>query len=92
MIAEIAKFGRRAVAAARGESGKKWPVVRLCHCEARGREGDCARSAVGVLDRQIAETYERVLKSAAPARPATSAAPSRDFLATRNTSFGRPGL
>ncbi|MGY3106321.1 tetratricopeptide (TPR) repeat protein [Bradyrhizobium sp. LM6.9] len=37
---------RRAAVAARGEF-RQWPVVRLCHGEARGREDDLRRSTVG---------------------------------------------
>jgi hypothetical protein len=46
---------------------------------------------LGVLDRQIAETYERVLKSAGSRSAGDLRRTQRDFLATRNTSFGRPG-
>ena len=44
-----------------------------------------------VLDRQIAETYERVLKSASKRSAGDLRKTQRDFLTTRNASFGRPG-
>ena len=51
----------------------------------------CADPQLGALDRQIAETYERVLQSASKRAGNDLRRTQRDFLATRNASFGRPG-
>jgi len=44
-----------------------------------------------VLDRQIADTYARVLKSASGRSANDLRRSQREFLSARNASFGRPG-
>ena len=51
----------------------------------------CADPQLGMLDRQIAETYERMLKSAGKRSASELRKTQRDFLSHRNASFGRPG-
>ena len=51
----------------------------------------CADPQLGMLDRQIAEAYERVLKSMSRRSAADLRKSQHDFLATRNASFRRPG-
>ncbi|MCP3370473.1 tetratricopeptide repeat protein [Bradyrhizobium cajani] len=92
MIAEIAKFGATTSgpmhARSADDSGPSFD------CATARREVEkviCADPQLGVLDRQIAETYERVLKSANKRSAGDLRRTQRDFLATRNASFGRPG-
>lgn len=92
MIAEIAKFG----AASPGPMHARSPDDRgpSFDCATAKREVEqviCADPQLGVLDRQIAETYERVLKSASKRSAGELRKSQRDFLSTRNASFGRPG-
>ena len=51
----------------------------------------CADPQLGVLDRQLAEAYERVLKSMSRRSAADFRKSQQDFLATRDASFRRPG-
>jgi tetratricopeptide (TPR) repeat protein len=90
MIAEIAKFGdepRRPLAANSGNG----PSFDCATAKREVEKVICADPQLGVLDRQIAETYERVLKSASKRSAGDLRRTQRDFLATRNASFGRPG-
>lgn len=90
MMAEIAKFGTeplRALNAASG-NGLSFP------CATAKREVEkviCADPQLGVLDRQIAETFVRALKSAGKRASGELRKTQRDFLSLRNASFGRPG-
>lgn len=90
MMAEIAKFGAEAPRPLAANSGNG-PSF---DCAAAKREVEkviCADPQLGVLDRQIAETYERVLKSAGKRSAGALRRSQRDFLATRDASFRRPG-
>lgn len=89
MIAEIAKFG--------GEPARVLnasPSDPSFDCATAKREVEkviCADPQLGVLDRQIAEAYERVLKSAGKRSANSLRKSQRDFLLARDTSFRRPG-
>ena len=90
MIAEIAKFGdepQRPLAANSGNG----PSFECATARREVEKVICADPQLGVLDRQIAETYERVLKSASKRSANDLRKTQRDFLSTRNASFGRPG-
>jgi uncharacterized protein len=90
MIAEIAKFGDEPSRPLQANSGNG-PSF---DCDTARREVEkmiCADPQLGMLDRQIAETYARVLKSARGQSASDLRKTQRDFLATRNTAFGRPG-
>ncbi|WP_247281439.1 MULTISPECIES: lysozyme inhibitor LprI family protein [unclassified Bradyrhizobium] len=90
MIAEIAKFGSEPLRAMNAASGN----AASFDCATATREVEkviCADPQLGVLDRQIAETYERVLRAATARLAADLRKNQRDFLTTRNASFGRPG-
>lgn len=92
MIAEIAKFG----AASPGPMHARSPDDRgpSFDCATAKREVEqviCADPQLGVLDRQIAEAYARVLKSAGKRGADGLRKSQRDFLVTRDASFRRPG-
>ena len=53
----------------------------------------CSDARLSALDRDLGEAYTKLLKSAANDSPRAASAlraQQRDFIATRNTSFGRP--
>ena len=56
-----------------------------------GKQAVVADPQLGVLDRQLAEAYERVLKSMSRRSAADFRKSQQDFLATRDASFRRPG-
>jgi tetratricopeptide (TPR) repeat protein len=92
MIAEIAKFGaepsRPLHAPSEDSSGPSF------ECATAKREVEkmiCADPQLMVLDRQIADTYVRLLKTAGSRAAGELRRTQRDFLATRNSAFGRPG-
>ncbi|WP_027575412.1 tetratricopeptide repeat protein [Bradyrhizobium sp. WSM1743] len=92
MIAEIARFGAASPglmhARSADDSGPSFD------CVTAKREVEkviCADPQLGVLDRQIAEAYERVLKSASKRSADDLRKSQRDFLVTRDASFRRPG-
>ena len=89
MIAEIAKFGDEPARALNAT-----PSNPSFDCATAKREVEkviCADPQLGVLDRQIAEAYERVLKSASKRYANSLRKSQRDFLAMRDASFRRPG-
>ncbi|PSO33859.1 tetratricopeptide repeat protein [Bradyrhizobium sp. MOS002] len=90
MIAEIAKFGGEPLRPLAATSGNG-PSFDCATAKREVEKVICADPQLGVLDRQIAETYERVLKSARSRSAGDLRRTQRDFLATRNMSFGRPG-
>ena len=90
MMAEIAKFGAEPPRPFAANSGNG-PSFDCASAKREVEKVICADPQLGVLDRQLAETYERVLKSRAGARPRDLRKSQRDFLATRNASFRRPG-
>lgn len=92
MIAEIARFGaqpsRPLHARSADDSGPSFD------CATAKREVEkmiCSDPQLGVLDRQIADTYARVLKSSSGRTASDLRRTQRDFLNARNASFGRPG-
>jgi tetratricopeptide (TPR) repeat protein len=90
MIAEIAKFGAEPPRPLAANSGNG-PSF---DCGAAKREVEkviCADPQLGMLDRQLAEAYERVLKSASGRIASDLRKSQRDFLVTRDASFRRPG-
>lgn len=89
MIAEIAKFGgepARVLNAAASE-----PSFDCASAKREVEKVICADPQLGVLDRQIAEAYERVLKAASKRSADGLRKSQRDFLAMRDASFRRPG-
>ncbi len=90
MIAEIAKFGTEPPRALNAPSGNG-PSFACATARREVEKVICADPQLGVLDRQIAETYERVLKAASKRAAGDLRKTQRDFLNLRNASFGRPG-
>lgn len=90
MIAEIAKFGTEPPRALNVASGNG-PSFDCATAKREVEKVICADPQLGVLDRQIAETYERVLKAANKRAAGDLRKTQRDFLSLRNASFGRPG-
>jgi len=90
MIAEIAKFGAEAPRPMAANSGSG-PSFDCASAKHEVEKVICADPEFGALDRRIAETYERVLKSASKRSANDLRKTQRDFLATRNASFARPG-
>ena len=90
MIAEIAKFGSEPQRPLAANSGNG-PSFDCATAKREVEKVICAHPQLGVLDRQIAETYERVLKSASKRSVGDLRKTQRDFLTTRNARFGRPG-
>src|SRR5262249_28760590 len=92
MIAEIAKFGARPSRPLHARSADdSGPSFDCATAKREVEKGICAEPHLGVLDRQIADTYARVLKSSSGRTAADLRRTQRDFLGARNTSFGRPG-
>ncbi len=90
MIAEIAKFGAEPPRPLAANSGSG-PSFDCADAKREVEKVICADPQLGVLDRQIAETYERVLKSASGRSASDLRKSQRDFLVTRDASFRRPG-
>jgi tetratricopeptide (TPR) repeat protein len=90
MTAEIAKFGAEPVRPLNAASGGG-PSFDCATAKREVEKVICADPQLAVLDRQIADTYARVLKSTSSRTAAELRRTQRDFLATRNTAFGRPG-
>ncbi|MGY3123091.1 uncharacterized protein ACVWXQ_007028 [Bradyrhizobium sp. S3.14.4] len=90
MMAEIAKFGAEPLRPLAANSGNG-PSFDCATAKREVEKVICADPQLGVLDRQIAETYERVLKVTKGRSAGDLRKTQRDFLATRNASFGRPG-
>jgi uncharacterized protein len=89
MIAEIAKFGDEPARALNAT-----PSNPSFDCATAKREVEkviCADPQLGVLDRQIAEAYERALRSASKRSANSLRKSQREFLAARDASFRRPG-
>ncbi|MHB0771429.1 tetratricopeptide repeat protein [Bradyrhizobium sp. 5.13L] len=89
MIAEIAKFGAEPLRPLNAASGNG-PSFDCATAKREVEKVICADPQLGVLDRQIAEAYERALKLANKRSAGDLRGTQRDFLATRNASFGRP--
>ena len=92
MTAEIAKFGAaspRPIHAHSPDDGG--PSFDCATAKREVEKVICADPQLGVLDRQIAEAYERVLKSAGKRAIDGLRKSQRDFLVTRDASFRRPG-
>ena len=89
MIAEIAKFGgepARVLNAAASD-----PSFDCASAKREVEKVICADPQLGVLDRQIAEAYERVLRASKGRFAGDLRKSQRDFLVTRDASFRRPG-
>jgi len=90
MIAEIARFGGTPTRPLNAPDNNG----PSSDCATARREVEkviCADPQLGTLDRRIADTYERLLKSSSPRSASELRRTQRDFLTTRNTAFGRPG-
>ncbi|WP_298884188.1 tetratricopeptide repeat protein [uncultured Bradyrhizobium sp.] len=90
MMAEIARFGAQTPNPLAANSGNG-PSF---DCSSARREVEkviCADPQLGALDRQLAEAYERVLKSMSRRAAADLRKSQHEFLATRDASFRRPG-
>jgi tetratricopeptide (TPR) repeat protein len=90
MIAEIAKFGAEPLRPLAANSGNG-PSFDCATAKREVEKVICADPQLGVLDRQIAETYERVLKGSKGRSAGDLRKTQRDFLVTRDASFHRPG-
>jgi tetratricopeptide (TPR) repeat protein len=90
MIAEIAKFGAEPLRPLAANSGNG-PSFDCAMAKREVEKVICADPQLGVLDRQIAETYERVLKAASKRSAVDLRKSQREFLVTRDASFRRPG-
>ncbi|QIO36649.1 tetratricopeptide repeat protein [Bradyrhizobium sp. 1(2017)] len=90
MIAEIAKFGAEPPRALNAEAGNG-PSFDCATAKREVEKVICADPQLGVLDRQIAETYERVLRISKGRSAGDLRKTQRAFLTTRNAGFGRPG-
>lgn len=90
MMAEIAKFGAAPSQPLAANSGNGSSF----DCADAKREVEkaiCADPQLGMLDRQLAEAYERALKSMSRRSAADLRKSQHDFLAIRDASFRRPG-
>lgn len=90
MIAEIAKFGAEPSRPLQANAGNG-PSFDCATAKREVEKMICADPQLGVLDRQIADTYARVLKGVSGRSANDLRKTQRDFLATRNTAYGRPG-
>ncbi|AMA55602.1 tetratricopeptide repeat protein [Bradyrhizobium sp. CCGE-LA001] len=90
MIAEIAKFGAEPPRALSAEAGNG-PSFSCATAKREVEKVICADAQLGVLDRQIAETYERVLRTSKGRSASDLRKTQREFLTTRNASLRRPG-
>lgn len=90
MIAEIQKFGagpQRPLNAAAGNG----PSFSCATAKREVEKVICADAQLGALDRAISESYLRQLKTASGRGASALRQGQRDFLATRNAKFGKPG-
>ena len=90
MMAEIAKFGAEPPQPLAANSGNG-PSFDCADAKREVEKVICADPQLGMLDRQLAEAYERVLKSMSRRSAADLRKSQHDFLATRDASFRRPG-
>ncbi|KRQ00236.1 tetratricopeptide repeat protein [Bradyrhizobium manausense] len=90
MMAEIARFGAEAPHPLAANSGNG-PSFDCASAKREVEKVICADPQLGALDRQLAEAYERVLKSMSRRQAAGLRKSQHDFLATRDASFRRPG-
>lgn len=90
MMAEIAKFGAEPPQSLAANSGNG-PSFDCTSAKREVEKVICADPQLGMLDRQLAEAYERALKSMSRRSAADLRKSQHDFLATRDASFRRPG-
>lgn len=90
MMAEIAKFGAAPSQPLVANSGDG-PSFDCADAKREVEKVICADPQLGMLDRQLAEAYERALKSMSRRSAADLRKSQHDFLATRDASFRRPG-
>ncbi|MCA1390111.1 MULTISPECIES: tetratricopeptide repeat protein [unclassified Bradyrhizobium] len=92
MIAEIARFGAASPGPMHARSADdSGPSFKCATAKREVEKVICADPQLGVLDRQIAETYERVLRASKGRSASDLRKTQREFLTTRNASFRRPG-
>lgn len=90
MMAEIAKFGAEPPQPLAVNSGNG-PSFDCTSAKREVEKVICADPQLGMLDRQLAEAYERALKSMSRRSAADLRKSQHDFLATRDASFRRRG-
>jgi uncharacterized protein len=89
-MAEIARFGAQAPNPLAANSGNG-PSFDCTSAKREVEKVICADPQLGALDRQLAEAYERVLRSMNRRSAADLRKSQHEFLATRDASFRRPG-
>jgi tetratricopeptide (TPR) repeat protein len=90
MLTEIAKFGAEASRPLSAGSGSG-PSFDCVTARREVEKVICADPQLGALDRQIADTFSRVLKTSNGRAASDLRRSQREFLAARNSGFGRPG-
>ena len=90
MITEIAKFGAVPPQPLAANSGNG-PSFDCAHARREVEKVICADPQLGMLDRQLAEAYQRVLRSMSRRSAADLRKSQHEFLATRDASFRLPG-
>lgn len=90
MLAEIARFGAEPQRPLAANSGNG-PSFDCASARREVEKVICADPELGMLDRQIADSYGRVLKAASKRAANDLRRSQRDFLTARDASFGRPG-
>lgn len=90
MMAEIARFGAEPPRPLAANSGNG-PSFDCGTAKREVEKVICADPELSALDRQLAEAYERALKSMSRPSAADLRKSQHNFLATRDASFRRPG-
>ena len=89
MKAEIARFG--SAAPSRLIATDTHPSFDCEAAKLKVEQAICADPQLGALDRQIAETYTKLLNNAGGRAADALRRAQRDFLTARNAGFGKPG-
>jgi uncharacterized protein len=89
MKAEIARFG--AAAPQPLHAAEPHPSFDCAAASLPVEQAICADPQLGALDHQIADSYSRLIGNASGRSANSLRRAQRDFVATRNNSFGKPG-
>ena len=89
MKAQIARFGAAAPEPLR--AAQTHPSFACTAASLPVEQAICADPQLGALDQQIADSYSRLIGNASGRSADNLRRAQRDFLATRNISFGKPG-
>jgi uncharacterized protein len=89
MKAEIARFGGEAPHAM--SANDPHPSFDCETAKLAVEKAICADPQLGLLDSQIADTYARLMNNAAGRSAYALRQAQRNFIADRNTGYGRPG-